>query len=1154
MKGNPDGLPYKGDSVFRVMTPAYRALTSLQWHPCAETETITLRNSKRCLPAAVSFLLALSLPAWAQIPSLPYEQPTSGTITSAGQTNNYTLSANLNDVLNFTVVTTSSTSGTLGPCISLYAPGSSTPVDTAGGGYSQDVEMNGYAVKASGTYTVTIQDCAAVATGDYVIFVYKTNNPVPVFALPYAQVTTGQISSVTQANAYSLSANENDVLSFTVVTTSSTSGTLGPCIWLYNSAGTPLLDSAGGGYSTDVEMNGYKVPATGTYNVFIKDCADTATGDYVIFVQKMNDPIDSSPIVYDELQTGSIVSATQSNAYTLKGTMGDVLNFTVDGTTVPANGATFGPCILLYNTAKAQPLDSAGGGYNQSVEMNGYTIPATGTYNVFIKDCADVATGTYTLHTDCVSGTCALPVPSIASLSPTSVLAGSGPVTLTVNGSGFASVLSKSEVQWNGSGSGINTTFSSVNLLTAAIPGTDTAVAGVYPVTVFTPPGGTSGGTSTSVNFTVENPAPTVTSMAPNSFVIGSACPLTLTIDGTGYNTQTVVYWNGVALVSMLVSSTEITAEIPCSDLMVAGTDQVNIENPTVGSPAQGGGSVTKAFTVDNPVPTLTSISPTTVTAGSGATTLTVTGTGFVNTSAVQWNGNGLPTNFVSPTELTATISSADLGCGSSVSITVFNPGPGGGPSSAKILTVKNPAPSITSVSPQNGPAGEGPLTLTVKGAGFVNCTSYTVVQWTTASTTAAPLTTTFVSPTELTVIVPASDTGVPVTGYVTAYNPPPGGGTTSPKAHPVTIGPYPVPTTGPISPITGIAGGPGFTLTVTGTNFVPGSVVDWNTTALATTFKSATQLTAAVPAADIGLGTAGTVPITVKNPTPGGGTSNVQTFTISNPVPVCSSLSPASTPAQGSAFTLTVTGSNFAPNATVQWNGSGLSTPPATPTQVSAMVPASDITAQGTATITVFNPTPGGGPCSPALPFTIDPPLAAAPTISPSAGSYGSGQIITVTDATLGATLYFTTNGAAPTAASTLYKGPFLLSTSATVQAVAIATGYTNSDTASSAFIIGGSPVALSLPAFGITASAADLRALVSDQNLAGQVWFVYGTSPTALSTSTPTQDLAASKTAQTVKVALTGLTAKTTYYFQAVVTTAGGMSTSAVLSFSTP
>ena len=84
-------------------------------------------------------------------------------------------------------------------------------------------------------------------------------------------------------------------------------------------------------------------------------------------------------------------------------------------------------------------------------------------------------------------------------------------------------------------------------------------------------------------------------------------------------------------------------------------------------------------------------------------------------------------------------------------------------------------------------------------------------------------------------------------------------------------------PTLSSLSPADAAVGGPAFTLTVNGSNFVSGSVVRWNGAARPTTFVSSTRLTASIPASDIASG--GEAPITVTNP--GGGASNAVTFGI---------------------------------------------------------------------------------------------------------------------------------------------------------------------------------------------------------------------------------------------------------------------------------
>jgi N-acetylneuraminic acid mutarotase len=90
---------------------------------------------------------------------------------------------------------------------------------------------------------------------------------------------------------------------------------------------------------------------------------------------------------------------------------------------------------------------------------------------------------------------------------------------------------------------------------------------------------------------------------------------------------------------------------------------------------------------------------------------------------------------------------------------------------------------------------------------------------------------------------------------------------------------PNPAPAISSLSPAIASASGAAFTLTVNGTGFVANSTVNWGTTALTTTYVSSTKLTAPVSAAEIAF--AGTSPVTVVTPTPGGGTSNVLTFEI---------------------------------------------------------------------------------------------------------------------------------------------------------------------------------------------------------------------------------------------------------------------------------
>jgi Domain of unknown function (DUF4082)/Bacterial Ig-like domain/Bacterial Ig domain len=89
------------------------------------------------------------------------------------------------------------------------------------------------------------------------------------------------------------------------------------------------------------------------------------------------------------------------------------------------------------------------------------------------------------------------------------------------------------------------------------------------------------------------------------------------------------------------------------------------------------------------------------------------------------------------------------------------------------------------------------------------------------------------------------------------------------------------------------------------------------------------------------------------------------------NPVPTTSGLAPNSAIAGGAAFTLTVNGTNFVTNSVVRWNGADRPTTFVSATQLTAAIPSTDIAASGTASVTVFNPAPGGGTSNPQT-FTI--------------------------------------------------------------------------------------------------------------------------------------------------------------------------------------
>jgi len=185
-------------------------------------------------------------------------------------------------------------------------------------------------------------------------------------------------------------------------------------------------------------------------------------------------------------------------------------------------------------------------------------------------------------------------------------------------------------------------------------------------------------------NFSLSNPALAISTISPTSAAAGSGA-FTLTVNGAGFVSGATVNFNGNPRATTFVSATQLTAAILASDIATAGNVNVTVTNP-----AGGGTSAPAVFVVSaaNPVPTITTISPTSAVAGGAAFTLTVNGTGFVSTSAVNFGANAPVTTFVSAAQLTAAIPALDIATAGNVNVTVVSPGPGGGTSNIVTFTV----------------------------------------------------------------------------------------------------------------------------------------------------------------------------------------------------------------------------------------------------------------------------------------------------------------------------------------------------------------------------------------------------------------------------------------------------------------------------------
>jgi hypothetical protein len=174
---------------------------------------------------------------------------------------------------------------------------------------------------------------------------------------------------------------------------------------------------------------------------------------------------------------------------------------------------------------------------------------------------------------------------------------------------------------------------------------------------------------------------PLIAGFGPAAATAGGA-GFTLTLNGANFTAGATIEWNSTAQTATFVSSTQLTVPISAAEIATGGVAQIRV----VG--ADGKRSNLVPFTINNPLPQLTSMSPTFVSPSGPPATLVITGTNFVSTSEVRLAQYvKLPMTFVSSTQLRATLpeQNADQG---RLDISVINPTPGGGESNVLALDI----------------------------------------------------------------------------------------------------------------------------------------------------------------------------------------------------------------------------------------------------------------------------------------------------------------------------------------------------------------------------------------------------------------------------------------------------------------------------------
>jgi uncharacterized protein (DUF1800 family) len=278
------------------------------------------------------------------------------------------------------------------------------------------------------------------------------------------------------------------------------------------------------------------------------------------------------------------------------------------------------------------------------------------------------------------------PIPVITTLTPSPF--SEGVTTVTVNGSQF---VYGAQIYWNGAP--VPTTFVSSTELAASIPAPN---PGTYPLAVDNPSPGPANSSPIPVLVKPGQVVLTLQTNADTSVRVGNSVTFALNVTGSN-NTAVTLQVNGIpggnAQVGTAVTnpngSISYTAPlvVPTPNNVVQVT-LTSVDNPTV--------TLAQNIAVMNPIPILASATP--MSFNTGAATVVVTGSSFINGAQLLVNGAPVPTAFNSGGQLTATLNLTEPG---NLDLQVLNPSPGPA-TSADLIALVNGTPPTPVVSPND--------------------------------------------------------------------------------------------------------------------------------------------------------------------------------------------------------------------------------------------------------------------------------------------------------------------------------------------------------------------------------------------------------------------------------------------------------------------
>lgn len=347
------------------------------------THTITIADAVGTRTGSYNvYVQRLNGPAGAT--SLAIGATTVASISTAAESNSFTLAANAGDVV---LLRAGVIAGTLTPLVRVFAP-DGTSLCSAGTTYSAGAEITRCALPQAGSYSVLVGDAIGTRNGTYNLYLQRMNGPVGASALSAGETRPASLPSAAAADTYTVAASAGDVL---LLRAGATAGTITPLVRVFDAGGV-VLCSAGTSYSAGAEISRCALPQDGSYIVLVGDALATRTGNYNLYLQRVTAPSGASALVTELTTGGTIQAAAAMQTYTLEGWANEVVLLRAG-----VNAGTLTPLIAVYDPGGVR-ICEAGTSYSAGAEITHCQLPRSGRYVVLIGDALATRTGSYNLY------------------------------------------------------------------------------------------------------------------------------------------------------------------------------------------------------------------------------------------------------------------------------------------------------------------------------------------------------------------------------------------------------------------------------------------------------------------------------------------------------------------------------------------------------------------------------------------------------------------------------------------------------------------------------------------------------------------------------------------------------------------------------------